>query len=121
MADPYPPTLPPLPTPLEIDPIDASISSPNDAGPRNTRPVASKTGQFVSWAQNMRGVDWNTLYKFWRDTLAMGSLPFELSDPQEDTLKDWKFRGPPRATLAVGATNPNDRLYRVTVNAEILP
>ena len=121
MADPYPPSLPPLPTPLGIDPIDSGINSPNDAGPSNSRPVASKTGQRVNYSQNFTGAQWLTIYTFWRDNLAMGSLPFDLEDPQDGVVKEWKFRGPPQAALFRGDPDVNLRGYRVTVNAEILP
>lgn len=121
MADPYPASLPPLPIPLSIEPINSSIASPNDSGPENARPIASKTGVNVSWSQNLEGDEWTTLYTFWRDTLAMGSLPFELVDPFDDTLKDWRFKGPPLATLFRGGATSSDKAYRVSVSAKILP
>ena len=121
MADPYPASLPPLPTPLGFEPIDAGIISPNDSGLPSRRPIASKTGINVSWSQNMSGAQWTTIYTFWRDTLAMGSLPFELVDPLDDALKDWEFSGPPTTTLFRGDATSPGRGHRVTVNAKILP
>lgn len=117
----YPANLPPFRVPLEIADQDGTIRSATDSGPGKVRRRFTATATYYNARVRMNGTEVGILSDFYRDTLAGGSLSFEMPDPVDDVTKSFRFRGPIEKRIVVGGTSAATRVYDVQMQLEKLP
>lgn len=98
------------------------LRSEMDTGPAKQRQrFTARVTQFQDGAQVMTGAQLAIFDTFYDDDLGAGTLSFNWIDPFTDDACLLRFMGEPDATCINPASDPDDRLYRVTLPLERLP
>lgn len=97
------------------------IRSQMDAGPAKQRARFTATTKNYDASIIVNGVQLETFYTFYEDTLANGTDSFTWTDPFSDASQTLRFREEPEDTLLKPASSPNDRLYSISLPLEVLP
>ncbi|WP_119305216.1 hypothetical protein [Dongia deserti] len=95
-----------------------TIRSQTDTGPAKQRRRFTAVPRPFKALTEVDRTQLATLYAFWRDTLAMGSLPFDWVYPPTQATVTFRFISdePPRDRPLPGA-----QLFEVSMNLEIMP
>lgn len=94
---------------------DGTIRTPNDVGPANVRPRFTAIADQMVGLIRMSLADFQTVRLFHKDTLVLGSLPFDQTDPVLGVTRSFRFLKPPR--LVSSGAEWGD----VSIELEILP
>lgn len=95
---------------------NAILRTQMDAGPAKQRRRFSAAPIAIAGSMLLTAAQAALIEAFFRDTLALGALPFEWTHPRTGALRTWRFTEPPQlAAAASGAW------WRVTMKLEILP
>lgn len=97
----------------------AVLRTPVDGGPAKLRRLYTSAYQPIDIPIVLTNVQMTLLNMFFRDTIFLGSLPFDWEDPATDELVTMQFREPP--TFAMVATNATTRVWSGQMALEILP
>lgn len=98
-----------------------SVRTQMDAGPAYTRARFTAAPRPYSGSLMMTGDQLATFDSFWRDTLKMGSLPFEWYDPRNGNSAELvRFTSEPRISPLAPFANGAER-WSVQVELEVLP
>lgn len=116
----YPATLPKV-APVGGRPDSGVIRTNMDVGPAKVRRRSTATAKPMGFTFRTTGAKFDTFKTFFHDTSKEGSLAFDMEDPWDDTTQEWRFVGTYDWRLVAGASNPDDRIYEITVQMEKLP
>jgi hypothetical protein len=91
-----------------------------DAGPDLVRRRNTLRKSDVSTGIELKGAERVIFDEFHDTTLLDGTLEFEWEDPRDDETHTFRFLSPVKWELAIPAEDPDDRVWRGTLNLEIL-
>lgn len=98
----------------------AVLRTPMDAGPAIVRRRFTAVYREVVTRIVLNGTQRQTFDTFFITTLKEGSLPFDWTDPVDDTTVSFRFKEEPEWTMRRGGTTAN-RIWEATLSFEILP
>lgn len=92
-------------------PEDIYIRSETDVGPGKTRRRTTNQLRELTFELVMDGAQRAIL-----DDMYHTSVRFEHEDPKDNSLQEFKFSEAPQYEALAGSANPDDRIWRVTLN-----
>lgn len=116
----FPSTIP-LPLPVSGSPESGTIRTNMDTGYAKVRRRFTAVVEPISFQLRVTGTQFETLRDFFTDDTLSGSLAFDMNDPKDDVTKEYRFTSNIGWNLVSGASGPDDRVYDVTLNMELLP
>lgn len=116
----YPSTLPKA-APVSGRPESGAIRTKMDVGPAKVRRRSTATAKPMQFMMRISGAKFDTFKTFFHTTALEGTLAFDMADPWDDTTQEWRFVGTYDWWLVSGASDPDDRIYEITVQMEKLP
>lgn len=117
----YPSSLPNWKFPLSDKADEGFIRTKMDSGPAKVRRRYSAVPRRFQTEMNVTGAQRDTLNTFYHDTLGEGALSFDRTDPTTDVTGSFRFLTTPGFRILAGASDPDKRIYRVTLSLEKLP
>lgn len=99
---------------------DGKLRSQPDTGPAKTRQRFTAVAVAYSGDMLLYGDQMQTFKAFHNDTLAMGALRFDWTDPIDDSAAKVKIKSY-EATVVGGSETPADRVWRLSLEVEVLP
>lgn len=120
-AGSWPPTLPQIPAVgVGEESLPNFIESEVDQGPPKRRRRTSKGRKIQTVSLELTGAEYALLMTFYEDTLLDGSLTFDWTDAINDTATEFRFVNPPKITQWTAAPDPDDRIYNITLELEVM-
>jgi hypothetical protein len=116
----WPSSLPALEAAVQESRQSSVIRTPMETGPSKVRRRFSAATRFIVGTMVLNATQRSALDSFFSTTLSEGALEFTFSDPVDDTEQSVRFTAEPSyATIRGGSAS--DRLWRATLQLEILP
>lgn len=116
----WPATLPKFNLDTQETRQDGVIRTPMDAGPAKSRRRFSAVSRYLSTDLILTGEQRATFDTFFDETLADGSLTFDMEDPKDGAIVQMRFTAPPSYVYA-GARGGVVTIHIVSLSLEILP
>ena len=116
----WPPTLPTFNLDAQETRGDGTIRTAMDAGPAKARSRFSAVPRYLSAQIILTGEQRAAFDAFFSETLAEGSLPFDMADPKDGATVQMCFTGPPSYVYA-GARGGVVTIHIVSLSLMILP
>lgn len=121
MAAAWPSGLPQTPLlPVRQRHLPNYVQFEPDNGPPRRRRRSTKRRIIQTVSIELTGAQCALLQTFYETTLADGTLSFDWTDAIQDTAAEFMFVEPPDLAQWTGATDPDDRLYTVTLDLEVV-
>jgi hypothetical protein len=95
---------------------NAMLRTQMDAGPAKQRRRFSAAVTPIAGSIMVPAAQAALFEAFFRDTLALGALPFEWTHPRTGALRTWRFTEPPQLTPQASGT-----WWRIAMKLELLP
>ena len=108
-------------TPVRIDRGQGFLRTDMDSGPPKQRRRTSAVPKRYRVSMRLTGEQVGVFDSFYENTLSEGALSFQWEDPTTGQTKSYRFTDAPGVRLLVGDADPDNRLYELTMNLEILP
>ena len=99
---------------------DARLRTEMDVGPAKMRRRHTAAVRNITATTLLTGTQRATFDTFYKTTLSEGALAFDWVDPVDGTTTSFRFVSPPPFEVVKGGTTAT-RLWRLTMNLEILP
>lgn len=116
----WPSTLPKIAVDTQEARQDGTIRTPMGTGPAKSRRRFSAVSRYLTTSLLLTAEQRETFDDFFSDTLAEGSLEFDMEDPKDGATVQMRFTGPPSYNYA-GGNNGRVTVCVVSLNLEILP
>ena len=99
----------------------AKLRSSVDVGPAKQRKRYTAAVKQFQASMLMTGTQLATFDAFYENDIGQGALSFDWINPVTDVTASLRFHDEPQVTLRRPDSDPNERLYMVTLPLEILP
>ena len=116
----YPNTLPKA-APVSGKPTPGFLRTEMDVGPAKMRRRSTATAKPMQFTIRTVGSNFDTFRTFYHVTALEGSKAFNMEDPWDDTTAEWRFTDTYDWRLVTEASNPDERVYEITIYVEKLP
>lgn len=116
----WPASLPGIRIPVTDQPQDQTLRTSMDSGPDKVRRRFSAGVRNQTMPMRLKGSQLDVLEDFYFDTLKGGSLSFDMENPKGGT-SSYRFTAPPTSVMVTGSDDPDNRIYNVQLNVEVLP
>lgn len=100
---------------------ESRLVSNMDAGPSSVRNRFTAISKTVKGSLIITGAQLDTFNTFYRTTLSHGATSFTWKDPETDESASVRFKTKPTKECIKPATDPDDRLWSIGLELEVLP
>jgi hypothetical protein len=116
----YPSSLP-KPLPVSGKPQSGVIRTQMDVGPDKVRRRSTAIVNPMAFTIQVSGTQFTTFRNFFHTTSLEGSIEFNMADPWDDSTQEFRFTQTYDWVIVTGGSNPDERVFQITIYMEKLP